>query len=311
MTGIAIPRAAIDIGTNTLRFIVADVKKGIKIISEGRRIVRLGEGLKQNGRISESAMDRTVSCLYDFSKQIELCGIKPSEVRAVATSGVREAANSQQLLDKAQNITGIKIRIISGEEEGNITMLGIKLGLGEGKKRTGINSHTPPEDFVAIDIGGGSTEFIFSDTKTPTRSLNLGIVHLAEKFLKNDPPSTTELDNLQRELERADIAIPKEIKEMAGTAGTVTTLAFIDSKAKEYRPEMINNYILTRNSIQSLYDKMITMNNKQKRESLRIEKGREDIIIPGMLILLTIMKKFEYNHIHVSDYGLREGLLIQ
>lgn len=171
------------------------------------------------------------------------------------------------------------------------------------------------ESTVVIDIGGGSTELIRSKKgQNPfLLSLSLGAVTLSEKYLHNDPPTSLEIKRLKagisHTLSQVSHHFPKH-SCFAGTAGTVTTLAAIDQKMVDYDPDKINRYQMTQAQITRILETLCAL-PKEKRQNLPgLEKGREDIIIAGTMVLLNVMEKFGYDRLHVSDYGLREGVIM-
>jgi exopolyphosphatase/guanosine-5'-triphosphate,3'-diphosphate pyrophosphatase len=177
---------------------------------------------------------------------------------------------------------------------------------------------------LVTDIGGGSTELILSKETRPvkTASINLGVVHLAEQFITSDPPSEQNLAHLHHQIRKnlslntltgylATSQPDVDSLSLIGTAGTVTTLAAIDQKLVDYDPIKINNYMLSRETLKAIYTRLITMPLIQRKTIPGLEKGREDVIIPGTAILLEIMDLFQSTALTVSDAGLLEGVLLE
>ncbi len=310
--------AGIDIGTNTVRLLIADVKDkyNFREIRSERRITRLGEGLIENRRLMPSAEDRTIYVLKEFGEILK--GYPVEALTAVATSAVREAENGREFVDKIKVETGFDIEIISGDEEARRTFLGVLSGLsssslpsprgGEGRVRGKL---------LIMDIGGGSTEFIVGKNCeiVKTVSTGLGVVKLTEEFVKSDPVSDRELEELRN-------AIKKEIKGLknilnspanttfVGTAGTITTLAAIDQNLTLYNPLRINNYVLKKKAVDRIFDDLKPKTMKERLNIPALEKGREDLIIAGTAMVQLAMEAFGFNEMVVCDFGLREGIVI-
>lgn len=296
--------AGIDIGTNTLRLLVAELgnTQSLREICSAKETTRLGEGFSTKKAFLPAAVERSVAALKQFKEILKNYSV--DNLIVVGTSAVREAENRDLFLNEVKRQTGFDVQVISGEEEALCTFLGVNLV---------IKNQTEP--MLVIDIGGGSTEFIGAEGDAPNilLSTELGVVHLTEKYLKSDPPTPEELKNLR-------LAIDKVIKPIGyhfppkglfvGTAGSITTLAAIDQKMTAYDPQKVNRYPLSRAAIERIYKELSLMPLEQRRKTLGLEKGREDIILTGSLILLAVMELFGYDPVYVSDYGLREGVLI-
>ncbi len=297
--------AGIDIGTNTLRLLISEIgKHHFKEIHSERMITRLGEGLSGSVRLTDNAVARTVSTLRDFRIIIDRYMI--NEVVVAATSAVREAENRQYFIDLVKKETGFDIEVISGEEEARRTFLGIMRGLDKGI-----------QNIVAIDIGGGSTELIYGrGSEIISRvSIDLGVVKLTERYIKSDPilPSefTSMVSEIKEKIRNASLKLGNTAGSiLVGTAGSITTLAAIDRKMEAYNPLRINNCNLKLASIRAILSDLVSKSIKQRRTIKGLEPGREDIIVAGAAILITIMEEMGHDSLVVSDYGLREGLII-
>ncbi len=299
--------ASIDIGTNTVRLLICANSPGNKPkkLYIDRVITRLGEGFSQNRHfIAQSATDRTISALNKFSEIIK--EYQATKIRAVATSVVRESENGPEFVRKAQYETGIKIDVISGKEEAELTVMGV---LNSIKAKT--------REYLIFDIGGGSTEYVYTLNSRilNQKSIRMGVVHLTEEFLTSDIESPDEIAKLSliienilhKELQDFKIADKSE-PFLIGTAGTPTTLAAMQLRLTKYNPELINNHILTRAWISETLDQLIKIPIKDRANIPGLEKGREDLIITGSLILLKTMDRFSANELIVSDGGVLEGI---
>lgn len=299
--------ASIDMGSNTFRLLIAKAEGPsslIPIFSENQ-CVRLGEGFSKHKVLRPSSIDRALSTLRHFKKILQKERIESLIV--TATSAVREAENQDAFLEIIRQKTGFKVVVLSGEDEARYTLSGIQLIFK--------TQETSQEYMVAIDIGGGSTEFIGMERTTAPFFLSrpLGAVSLTEKFLKSDPPGLPEVTALRKAIDD-DIGLISHrfpgTCRFVGTAGTVTSLAAIDQKMAVYDPDKINGYSISRKTVQEILKDLSRMPMKERGNVVGLEKGRADILLAGIHILLRVMERFDYDPLYVSDYGLREGILM-
>jgi exopolyphosphatase/guanosine-5'-triphosphate,3'-diphosphate pyrophosphatase len=294
--------AAIDFGTNTARLLIAERVSGHLVpLHCQREIVRLGGGFTRELGLSVEAQQRGLSCLKRFAEI--LASYEITKVHASATSAVRDALNGPSFVDEVRRQTGIVLNVISGEREGQLTLRGVISGLD-----------ILPENMVIVDIGGGSTECTVAQNGVPlfVRSMPIGVVRLTEGFAS--PYSMKEridvvTGNLADDLLSADIAIRSD-SVMIATAGTATTLAAIKMEMKDYDYRLVNNFVLSRQDIYGIYQRLLPLQPDERLEVAGMEAGREDLIISGMLIILRIMEMFGFETVKVSDYGLLEGLAL-
>ncbi|MCP9439105.1 MAG: Ppx/GppA family phosphatase [Nitrospira sp.] len=298
--------AGIDIGTLTCRLLIADLAPSVSPQERyaDRRILRLGEGVDHTRRLSDNAMERVIGCLREWRNVIDDHRVAGCTV--VATSAVRDAKNRGEFLDRVKRETGFDVEIITGDEEARRTLLGIRSGLPAGVT-----------DVVALDIGGGSTEFIFDrPARQPiVRSIDVGVVRLCERILKHDPPTSQEIEQA-REWVRREIQTAVEgvqgyhAATFVGTAGTITTLAAMAQELPAYEPARIHNYELALSTVREL-EQMVLSRKKADRIGLPgLEKNREEVIAAGAIIVRTVMETLGMAKLLVSDLGLREGVLI-
>ncbi|MDH4088463.1 MAG: Ppx/GppA family phosphatase [Nitrospira sp.] len=298
--------AGIDIGTLTCRLLIADLASGHPLteLQSDRRILRLGEGVDQTKRLSPAAMDRVIACLQEWRNVIDVYQVEQSSV--VATSAVRDAANRDEFLDRVKQQAGFEVEVISGEEEARRTLLGIRSGLPAGVT-----------DILALDIGGGSTEFILdrSGVKPIVRSINIGVVRLCERVLDHDPPTAEELQQAREWVTRETKAAVADMGDyrqatFVGTAGTITSLAAMAQKLSTYEPVRIHNYRLKLETIRELEQTLLSRTKAERVGLPGLEKNREEVIAAGAIIIRTIMETLGRQIVLVSDLGLREGVLI-
>ena len=309
--------AGIDIGTNSIRLLVADVSgTTFHELQSARTITRLGQDLERTSAISDGAWSRSLLVLQEFSDIINKH--QTLQTVAVGTSALRRAANSSAFIAEVQQRTGIRIRIISGEEEALLTLRGVKHALSP----RGDLSQDPLLSSLIFDIGGGSTELIVTrdGAIAAAESLHLGAVYLTDRFLKHVPPLPGEIDALvslirkeldaweDRMLERTGMR-PEAVEILAGTAGTITTLASMDLNMTDYDPLRINGYTLTKAALDRMVHELSAASPEERHTIIGLESGREDIILAGALVAKGIMDRCGKDELLVSDWGLREGIV--
>jgi exopolyphosphatase/guanosine-5'-triphosphate,3'-diphosphate pyrophosphatase len=296
--------AAIDLGTNTARLLIGTVAESgsVEPVRILRRITRLGGGFTRECGLSAEARKRTIAALQEFADEIRLRGV--DSVLAVATSAVRDAINGPEFCAEVEEATGIRLTVVDGDREGLLTRAGVYAGLDD---RSGT--------VLIFDVGGGSTEYtlVHEGKLLFTRSLPLGVVRLTEG--KGTPAAMT--DKIDRELAAVRDALEGEgllalasSATLVGTAGTATTLAAISMNMTEYDYRLVNNYLLSGSEIAAIYERLLPLAPAERLSVPGMEKGREDLIVAGMLITLRTMALFGADRMKVSDYGLLEGVLL-
>ncbi|MBI4687983.1 MAG: Ppx/GppA family phosphatase [Nitrospirae bacterium] len=298
--------ASIDVGTNTFRLLIAEADgNGIMEIYSERIITRIGEGVSLDGLLKKEAIARGIGALKRFAGVISRYRI--DALSAVATSAMREARNREDFLKKAKDEAGIDVRIISGEEEARKTFLGMITGI-------------PVSDTaLTVDIGGGSTEIIAAKNTEPLylKSLPYGVVYLTDKYMKHDPPAKKDIMLMGEEISDGIRTVYKGIANLLtpetvliGTAGTVTTLAAMVQGLKSFDRDRIHNFKISIDLVKEIFSDISVISSKERAKYSALEPARFDIIVPGTLILLGLMEAFEFKEIIVSDYGLKEGVII-
>lgn len=300
----------IDVGTNSVRMMIARAsgQRIQEILFTEGRITRLGEGLNQTGRIGPGPLERTVRVLNDFLERAR--AFSPERLRIVATSAVRQSSNRVEVVKEVLERTGVPMEVIDGETEARLTYLGALQDM-EGL--------TPP--YLVLDIGGGSTELIFGESRQECLkafSIEVGVVTLTEGFLRGDPPSGQEIseaegvvrESLQPVFSQLLPYVTSSITTV-GTAGSVTTLLAMALGMKVYNPALIHRKGLSKGTVQDLFDELARKSLEDRLHIPGVEKGREDIIFAGALILLSVMHSLSQAGLVVSDSGLREGVLLQ
>ena len=294
--------AAIDFGTNTARLLIAErLPDRIIPVFVDREIVRLGGGFSDEFGLSTEAQVRGLACLGRFSEIVRSYGV--DKVRASATSAVRDAVNGRKFVETAFKETGIHLVVIDGEEEARLTLAGVLSALD-----------SEPKTLVVLDVGGGSSEFTVSSGGKPAfiKSMPIGVVRLTEGFdtaAKMCERVTTVINQLGDDLATAGIVFSEEA-ELVGTAGTATTLAAIKLEMVEYDYRAVNNFTLNRDDIGTIFERLSLLGPSERLSIKGLEKGREDLIIAGLLIITSVMDKFGFMRLKVSDFGLLEGLAL-
>ncbi|MGN6380502.1 MAG: Ppx/GppA phosphatase family protein, partial [Gaiellales bacterium] len=268
--------AAIDIGTNSTRLLVADVEAG-QIRAEVERlleITRLGDGVDANRRLSPESMERVHATLAAYAERARSLGA--ATPLATATSAVRDAANGREFLSEVERRHGVEARLLSGDDEARMTFRGV----------TSARQAAPGT--LVCDIGGGSTELVLGDREgvRAAVSLELGCVRMSERFLASDPPTADELRSLRQAAAEAvagDLA--GAARALIGVAGTVTTLATIDLGLPEEQPELIDGHALTAAAVERLLGELAALPLAQRRQVRGLMPARAPTIVAGAAIL--------------------------
>lgn len=288
--------AVIDVGANSVRLLVADIKGKEKIIPLYRdlRTTRLGESWKEIFILRPEARERTTAVLKDF-KQIAFA-YGAEKILTVATSAVREAHNKEEFLKEVKERTGLEIKVLSGEEEAFLSYTGVQKGLG-GFRQVGL-------PLVVVDVGGGSTEFtyLFPGGKVYTRSYPVGAVRGTEEEI-----TTQEVLSLFG-------PTCEEIKkqrpfQLVGVGGTVTTLVAVKKGLVPYNPEKVHGARLTKGEIREIKNYLEGLSLPERRKVPGLQPERAEIILAGILILEAVLEGLAEEEITVSESDLLEGLL--
>lgn len=293
--------AGIDIGSNSVRMIIAEVSgsKILRIISSRRETSRLATGICDTKRIAEVPFKKSIEILKRYKKEIDSLGI--TKVKAVATSAVRESENGGEFINACKNI-GIPAEIITGQEEAKLCFKGVKAG-----------TCTGPGKVLIFDTGGGSTEFTVGekDDILFTETCKIGVVKMTDKFdMKDAAPKNLPLSAAYIKNFFQNIRLPEKCEKLIATAGTAASLAAMSMKLDKYDPEKINGYVMKKNEIGSLLSIIVNTSFSKRKNIPGLETGREDLIIPGIQIILEVMDKTGFENLTVSDYGLREGAVV-
>jgi exopolyphosphatase/guanosine-5'-triphosphate,3'-diphosphate pyrophosphatase len=295
--------AAIDVGTNSTRLLVAEDRPGgFRSIDRRMVITRLGQGVDRARLLSAEGLDRTLRTIAEYSATCGELGVE--RLRVTGTSAVRDARNREEFFEGVRKLTGTEPVMLSGEEEARATFLGTLSDL---------------EEFgpvMVVDIGGGSTELIFGRGE-PERlvSLDIGCVRLFEKYLESDPPSSDELEALRAEVvaqlgtARAELDVPAGAR-LIGVAGTVSQLATLKAGSPVYDPDVTHHSVLSHGDVRSLARRLESLTFSQRKRVKGLEPGRADVIVAGTEILLGVMEAFDLPEVLVSERDILDGLVI-
>jgi exopolyphosphatase / guanosine-5'-triphosphate,3'-diphosphate pyrophosphatase len=299
--------AAIDVGTNSTRLLVADVQDG-RITAEHARqmvITRLGKGVDRSRRFDEEALRRTLEVLAGYAATCRRLGVE--RTRLVATSATRDATNRTRFLDGARELVGVQAEVLTGRQEAATAFLGA--------------THDLPDDrrTLVVDIGGGSTELIIGRPGSPEPeamvSLDVGCVRLHERHLHHDPPGAAEVAAL-----RADAAAqlagvagaldPAAAERVVGVAGTITTVTAIALGLDAYDPRRIHRATVSAAEVAATAEKLAAMTVAERAALPVMASGREDVIAAGALLLDELVSRFGFTGLIASETDILDGVLL-
>jgi exopolyphosphatase / guanosine-5'-triphosphate,3'-diphosphate pyrophosphatase len=300
-------RAVIDIGTNSIKLLLADVRgRQVFPVHEESRQTRLGKNFYDTRRLQPEALACTAEAVWEFA---EIARERLAEtIRVIATSAARDAVNKDDLISTVERASGLKVEIISGEQEADWAFRGVT-----------ANSDLARFPLLLLDVGGGSTEFILGRgaEKHFAESFPLGTVRLLEKFPHSDPPKRIEFERsrdcvenfLRREVRpKLEPALRREGNgnvQLAGTGGTVSILSRIEKKLRHFDRGEIERTVLSLDRITAHRKNLWSLSLAKRREIVGLPKMRADVILTGVLIYEIIMQEFGFTQIHVSTRGLR------
>ncbi len=293
---------AIDLGSNTLRVLQRDCKSG-KHIAEFEKIVKTADGLAERGEISTAAVERVVLAIKEVQEKIDFSN---ETVKAVTTEAIRRASNAEDVLKYIREATGVCFEVISGEEEARLTLLAVRHRL----ERLQYAS----DSFVLVDIGGGSTELIFSyPDEVVSKSFPVGIVTIAQKYGTLDAiGEALSKEMFSMQMFCAEVyATRGKVDSFIATAGTPTTVAAmkLGQDYESYDASKINGTSLNVDELDFYLKKLLSMPFEERE--LTVGTGRSDLIAAGILIYKALYALLEFESCIVIDDGLREGVALE
>jgi exopolyphosphatase / guanosine-5'-triphosphate,3'-diphosphate pyrophosphatase len=297
--------AALDVGTNSTRLLVADVEDGVIVAEHAREMVitRLGKGVDRTGRFDPAALARTLDVLTGYAETCRRLGVERR--RLVATSATRDAADRQVFRDGVRDLVGVDAEVLTGQAEAAAAYRGATHGL-DGAQTT-----------LVVDIGGGSTELILGDGTAAKAmvSLDIGCVRLFERHLHSDPPAAAEVAALRADVAGhlarvGEVLDPAAADRVVGVAGTVTTVTAIALGLEAYDPRRIHRQTLDAADIGAVAAKLAAMTVAERAAMPVMAKGREDVIAAGALLLDELVRRFDLRQVIASESDILDGVLL-
>ena len=294
--------AAIDCGTNSIRLLIADITgDNFNEVLRTMEIVRLGQGVDQNKAFHPDAIDRTLSAVRLFKDQIASKGVE--KIRFCATSATRDATNRNLFIDGVREILNIEVEVIPGEEEAELSFIGATKELRQ--------SDAP---FLVVDIGGGSTEFVFGSEKVDfAKSVNIGCVRMSERHLNTQPPSMAQIAqaivDIDIAITQAAAVVPiTTAKTLVAVAGTATTVAAAALELTDYDRHMIHLSRISASNVHKVAARFQSMNKDQIASLGFMHPGRVDVITAGSLVLSRIMAATGASEFVASESDILDGM---
>jgi len=300
-------RAAIDVGTNSVLLLVAlirseDGQARLKVLDEAEEVTRLGEGVASTGLLSPAAIQRTVAVIKAFVERARERGAEA--ITIVATNAARIARNAKDFVSTVESEVGVPVRVLSGEEEAAAAFRGARLGLGQ------TNG-----EILVIDVGGGSTELVVGDNQPRGWvSLEIGAVRLSEQLLGADPYDTEEWRELRAAVRRslADVELPLNGRPdvTVGVGGTITTVGMLKLGLSEYNAQALHGLVLSAEELDALAERLARMTVAERRDLPGVPALRADVLPIGVAIFAEAVRRFDSQHLRVSTFGIRHGILL-
>jgi exopolyphosphatase/guanosine-5'-triphosphate,3'-diphosphate pyrophosphatase len=286
--------AAVDLGTNSTRLLVADVADGrVDEVSRRLAITRLGEGVDARRKLLPVPIARVRNTLSAYRREAEELGA--TRVLAIATSAVRDAENGEAFLGEIEWSYGFATRLLDGGEEAALMLRGVAAG------------RTVPPGTLLVDIGGGSTELVLAaENGAPaSTSLDVGCVRLTERFLVSDPPAAAELEKAAAEVR--SLLPAWEPSAAIGVAGTVTTLAMLDLGDREYDPVRTHGHRIGRAAVARQLERLAAMTLAERERIPGVEPGRAAVLVAGAVILREVLDAYRLDEVEASERDILHG----
>jgi exopolyphosphatase/guanosine-5'-triphosphate,3'-diphosphate pyrophosphatase len=299
---------AIDIGSNSIRLLVADVSSaggpdGLVTVARAGEPCRLARGLDRTGHVDTEMAERAAGLSAEFVRRARSLGA--GYTLAGATAALRRASNGGDVAALISARTGIPVRILSGEEEARLVYQAVVSGLGAGARRSAC---------IVFDLGGGSTEIVSGMGMEVGRwvSLPFGAVNLTERFIRSNPMNDSDMEALDAEVERHLMhecaSMPATGPILAGVGGTVTVLASLDREIDSYDPAMIEGWTIRSDRLEQLTTRVARSTSEQREGWAVLGRGRSDIVVAGALVIRRLARRFRSSGLLCSTHGLRYGL---
>ncbi len=296
--------AAIDCGTNSIRLLIADVESNkLREVVRDMEIVRLGQGVDQTGEFHPDAITRTLAAVDKFAAEIVRRGVQ--KIRFCATSATRDATNRALFIDGVRERLGIEVEVITGAEEAELSFIG---AIQELKPNSG--------PFLVVDIGGGSTEFVFGNNKVESaKSVNIGCVRMSERHFANDPPTENQIElaraDIQEAIALAGTEVPiTQAKTLVAVAGTATTVAAAALNLDIYDRHSIHLSHISAAQVHEVSEMFKNMDRSQRMKLGYMHPGRVDVITAGSLVLSEVMKATGATEFTASETDILDGIAL-
>jgi exopolyphosphatase/guanosine-5'-triphosphate,3'-diphosphate pyrophosphatase len=299
--------AAIDIGSNSIRLLVAEFPQGIDdrlvTVARGGEACRLGRGLGSTGRIDPETAERAAHIAATFAERAR--GLGATRLLVAATAAMRSASNGSEVAAMIGARCGAPVRILTGDDEAKLMYLAVIEGLGRSVRSSSC---------VVFDLGGGSTEVVsgVGDQAGRWTSLPFGAVSLTEKHLRSNPPDPGEIERLRADVEAVIMHgcayMPDRTPVLAGVGGTVTVLAMLDRKLKSYDPVRLEGWGIPAGRLAELTRHICATTQEERRRWPAMGEGRADIVVAGVLVVRALIERFPSPMLVCSTQGLRYGL---
>lgn len=323
--------AAIDIGTNSTRLLIADAENGtvfpkLRTLLRKMMITRLGDGAEESGVLSEAAQSRTLAAVESYIHECKMFQVPEESIFIISTSAVRSAGNGIGFLEKCAKLTGRIPCILSGDAEARLSYAGAVSDIMTKPFESGSK-------FIVMDIGGGSTEIAFGTDIEPVliESIDVGCVRMSERFIKCDPPEAVEISNMMDYLrfhigesivgftsgletisgKRVSEIIEESDNSFLGLAGTISTLSALKCGLKKYDGETVHHTVLYREEANAYLEELAAMNYTDRVKFLSVDPGRADVIIGGTAVLCVILELFGADRLMFSEKDILDGTVIK
>lgn len=296
--------AAIDCGTNSIRLLIADVESNkLREVVRDMEIVRLGQGVDKTGEFHPDAIKRTLAAVDKYAAEIARRGVE--KIRFCATSATRDATNRALFIDGVRERLGIDVEVISGVEEAELSFIG---AIQELDPKSG--------PFLVVDIGGGSTEFVFGNsTVEAAKSVNIGCVRMSERHFTNDPPTTSQIEmaqaDIQEAIAQAATIVPiTKAKTLVAVAGTATTVAAAALELDVYDRYSIHLSRISSSQVHKVSEIFLAMDRDERSNLGYMHPGRVDVIAAGALVLSEVMKATAATQFIASETDILDGIAL-
>ena len=302
-------KAVIDVGTNSIKFLAAEkTGTGIKVLKDAVNVARLGQDLRETGRIAPEALERGGAAVAKFAETARSLGA--SDIALVGTMALRTAKNTPAFAQRVRDLARLDLRVLPGEEEARLSYVAAASGMDVGGRF-----------LIAFDTGGGSTEFVYGRDGTMLKkfSVAVGALWLTERFFKDDPITPGSLEAAEAFIKRdltaggfdGKTGLLVGLVNLVGMGGTVTSLASVKHSLTKYNPEVIQGSVLTAGDVDAQIGAYAARTLEERRRVIGLHPKRADVILAGACIVRAILETLGVQELTVSDRGLRHGLMYE